>query len=185
MNRTQRLEVLLGFFALCLLSVSAYFESDLNSCPLGRFPTCSPTIQINSSQTAFGCSSCPAGTSTHPNNLLSFYYSQSTSQATNYGCQQCQYGLYSTQPGSEYCEECPDGYQCSDSTIGPVPCPRGFYRSSINQNFSPNSAECLPCPKDTYANVEGSKECKPCPSGYFCPDPTSSPVACPKGLLNF
>ncbi len=82
--------------------------------------------------------------------------------------------------------KCPSGSYCPAGTSKPIPCPPGKYCQSTG----------LPAPQgncaEKYYCLKGAKTPTPidniqgniCPRGFYCPEGTASPKACPIGTYN-
>ncbi|XP_029429505.1 uncharacterized protein LOC115074319 [Rhinatrema bivittatum] len=98
------------------------------------------------------CRSCEMGT----------YRSSATSEML---CQACPEGFSCPQGVESYLQHpCPAGYYCPSMASVPVPCPPGSYG---NTSHAKHSAECYPCPADTYNHLFGQTACFPCGSSSF------------------
>ena len=90
-------------------------------------------------------------------------------QTNSSSCVSCSPGYYSAVKGSSACYPCLAGYQCSNSTSYPKPCPKGYYSLQ-------GAHTCTKCASGTYASSTGSSSCSPCPAGYACPDATAGKI---------
>ncbi|KAF7668979.1 hypothetical protein LDENG_00271770 [Lucifuga dentata] len=108
---------------------------------------------------------------------------------------------------------CPKGKYCPEGTSLPLPCPPGTYSDSLHvteisgcspcppgqfcgtagsegdlcppAHYCPEgSANPMPCPAGTYANLTGQSVCSRCPAGYYCPEKTGNftNFTCPPGF---
>lgn len=99
--------------------------------------------------TKYYCAYCPTGK----------YYSNST-------CITCGKGSYQDEQGQSYCEACPVGYfternGAKDITECLEYCQPGYYSPS---GFNALNQPCKPCPKGSYAYLNGTTECTACPN---------------------
>lgn len=94
-------------------------------------------------------------------------------------CQICEEGTYGDDPQRRSCEDCPAGYFCPAGTesptanpcpegaycpagVGsPVPCPAGTYG---NQSKATAVSDCIPCPRNSFNQLENRTGCLPCGS---------------------
>ncbi|KAL8271281.1 hypothetical protein Esti_004796 [Eimeria stiedai] len=102
------------------------------------------------------------------------------------------------------CSDCPANMFCPPGG-GQWPCHAGFVcsgRASVPRPTDGTGRMCLegheckagegetPCPKGTYADVQGLGECKPCPAGFacpvgsVCPEGSHEPEKCPAGTFS-
>ena len=115
----------------------------------------------------------------------------------------CGVGTYSSVGGSTFCRACSPGYNCPEASTSPAPagaeCPAGAW-------CNPASVVTY-CPLGTYGNVTAARDfeeacalCEPgyvcgllgttfasrtpAPMGFYAPQGTSVPEACPAGRYN-
>jgi hypothetical protein len=136
--------------------------------------------QANSKQSS--CDDCPMGYYC-PNSNMSTY--------TNHICPvghycplgtvapiDCDVGYFNDVQGvqaQEDCKPCTPGSYCDTAGISVVsgPCMAGYYCSGQPYGNSDGGAD--------HANPVGQLFGDRCPEGYYCPQGSSQPVACPKG----
>ena len=93
----------------------------------------------------------------------------------------CPPGTFSATTGLqkvEDCTPCTAGKYCQGSGLTAVTgdCDAGYYCKSFAISKMPS--------EDTSTAVEADKKFGPCITGYYCPQGTGSPVACPAGKYN-
>lgn len=97
------------------------------------------------------------------------------------GCTDCTAGYYCVREVNiAYKVPCPAGHYCLAGEMYPRACPKG----TANPWEKGDKLEsCDTCPAGTNCNKTGiaRHENNLCPPGYYCPDKTFSPIACPSG----
>lgn len=82
-------------------------------------------------------------------------------------CSPCPVGTFSDQTGAERCTPTPKGTYLpvvgANSSGASLPCPKGTFAAVEGM------AECLDCLTGSYAETEGSVGCTPCDAGFFLP----------------
>ncbi|CAH1797039.1 unnamed protein product, partial [Owenia fusiformis] len=166
-----------------------------NPCPVGTY---SNTTML---ENATECRLCPQGhyceavNITEPTGLCSpgFY---------------CVLGAINPIPAdaSEGGGPCPQGTYCAEGWDWPTPCPKGTYGDRAEL---PGLSDCTLCPPGEFCAQSGlsasngsclggfycsnaSQSANPvgelygdeCPAGYFCPEGSYMPIACPPGTYN-
>lgn len=155
-------------------------------CPAGSYcPTNSKIAkkcevgyyQPNEGQSS--CLNCPAGsycdgtdTSTYIACIVGYYCPLNTRYSTEYPCPEGTYNDLTSKTQSSDCKACPAGYYCDQKglTIYSKKIMAGYYSTATGQVVA------------NPPNVSGVKG--ECETGHYCPEGTSSPVACPAGTYN-
>lgn len=78
----------------------------------------------------------------------------------------CSPNTFTNQEASQFCYNCPDGYECTQSgTIWPLICLLGMYRNYLESSI------CSECPLSSYSydfGIASEKECLACDAGRMC-----------------
>ncbi|EKX46972.1 hypothetical protein GUITHDRAFT_57032, partial [Guillardia theta CCMP2712] len=80
---------------------------------------------------------------------------------------------------------CPKGYFCPAGSQVPIPCPPGTYN---DHDHGRGPSECIPCPAGQFCATGDPRSLtrdrgEICPSGFYCPQGSSQPNACPRGTF--
>lgn len=171
--------------------------SDCKQCPAGSYCSAGSIFPLKCPSRYY----CPAGSDVPTLCEAGFYCPYESPSPTI-----CPQGYYCPNQGTDLYTKCPFGTYCPNGSTAPTPCPSGSYSLKNPNNFSEQD-ECYVCEQGTYLASAGSLECLPCtpgytceggtitatptdlatdkgeicPAGFYCPEGSWDPIACPKG----
>ena len=127
------------------------------------------------------CVCCPRGhTCTNkktPEACPPGYYKNTDYCQYRTSCDACSKGYYQEKPGQTHCICCPDGHQCQNVHLPPVPCEPG----TISESYCSNLLECRLCSRGYYQKKAGQTVCNCCPEGHRCGRTDRLPIPCEPG----
>eukprot|EP00347_Sterkiella_histriomuscorum_P013482 403364545 len=97
----------------------------------------------------------------------------------NGACEQVPQGCYQTVADAVDFFNCPSGHSCINPAELPQICAAGTF--SVSSEECMGHSECTHVPLGCYQEQAGQDSFKMCPNGFYCPDPSKSPLACPPG----
>ncbi|XP_039940848.1 multiple epidermal growth factor-like domains protein 6 [Hirundo rustica] len=165
-------------------------------CPSGEYSNATGQDKCLPCPAGFHCSKglrrrCPPGFYCPQKTGISFYpcppgtYNPSYGLSHAEGCQQCPAGMFCGEWGlSSPSGPCWPGFFCTAAAASAAPqlCPAGTFSSLPGRRAL---SECQPCPSGFYCEEPGlSAPTGECWEGYFCPQGTALPIACPAGSYN-
>lgn len=144
-------------------------------CPAGTYADKFPTKTCKtcpsgtySQKSATECLTCPPGSGLHE------YFNR---------CETCTNNFYND--GSlKFCAQCPNGTFSSTPSGADkcLPCPKGTF-SDMRYTTVIDRWVCPKCPRNTFANVEGTQQCPLCPLGTVLEPGAVSCEPCPAGTF--
>eukprot|EP00347_Sterkiella_histriomuscorum_P018258 403346197 len=100
----------------------------------------------------------------------------------NGACEQVPQGCYQTVADAVDFFNCPSGHSCINPAELPQICAAGTF--SVSSEECMGHSECTHVPLGCYQEQAGQDSFKMCPNGFYCPDPSKSPVECPAGTTS-
>lgn len=153
-----------------------------NLCPAGTFCSEGSTATLDAFANLCSVGNyCPEGTTVEIKCNIGTYRNFKGGKSES-DCRPTPAGFYADLEGTSTYEtnECEAGYYCPEGSTSATQsaCPPGTYRASTKGR---SAADCAKCEPGYFCKDWGMDVGVDCPRGYYCPETTIVPVACPRG----